>query len=159
MQTRTITAIILTLGLAPVLMGAGTPSKSEKPKSTPTYVKYYNSGVKAQNQKDYRKAAGWYKQALKEKKDFPDALNNLGFSLRKISESYTAEAVAAYRKALKFDPNHEQALEYQGELHLLKGELLKANAVYQRLNKLNSKEGKRLKKILDKILAEAKQLI
>jgi Flp pilus assembly protein TadD len=55
-----------------------------------------------------------------------DALNLLGYSLRR--EGDMKEAEAFYLKALKLDPNHLGANEYLGELYVMTGQTAKAQA-------------------------------
>lgn len=55
-----------------------------------------------------------------------DAYNLLGYSFRNAGN--TSRAMQAYDKALDLDPNHTGALEYQGVLFVMEGDLDKANA-------------------------------
>lgn len=55
-----------------------------------------------------------------------DAFNLLGYSFRHLGNS--KRAMTAYNRALKIDPNHTGALEYQGVLFVMLGDLDKANA-------------------------------
>jgi Flp pilus assembly protein TadD len=151
-------ALCVVVVAVPFLMGAGSPSTAPRP-ATPEFEKAYNSGVQAQNRKDYPEAVRWYRKALELKPDYPDALNNLGFSLRSIAKGYLDQAAQAYQKALTLNTNHEQALEYQGELYLLEGQLTKAAENLKRLEQLHSRDVGDLKPKLDAILAEAKKLL
>jgi Flp pilus assembly protein TadD len=63
-----------------------------------------------------------------------DALNLLGFSLR--STDRDDEAMAMYKEALAVDPDHQGALEYQGELFLKMGDQASAEANLLRLAEL-----------------------
>ncbi len=144
----------------PLLLGAGTPSKSTPPAAKVSKdVKYYNQGVQAQRRGDYERAVELYRKALRVNPDFPDALNNLGFSLRSIARGYMDDAMQSYDKALRLKRDHEQALEYQGELFLWRGELKKAKQNYEQLQRMNSREAAKLKKQLDRVLAQARELI
>jgi tetratricopeptide (TPR) repeat protein len=158
-NTRSIPLIAVVAILMPLLLGAGTPSQSTRSESaTPRHVQYYNDGVKAQAQGDYERAVKLYEKALRVQPDFPDALNNLGFSLRSIGKQYMDQAMQAYDKALGLKSDHQQALEYQGELYLWRGDLLKAYGNYQRLDGMGSREAGELKQHIDRVLAEAKQI-
>ncbi|MBX2882666.1 MAG: tetratricopeptide repeat protein [Granulosicoccus sp.] len=53
-----------------------------------------------------------------------DAWNLIGYSNRKLGKY--KKAAKAYRKALKYDPTHKGALEYQGELFISLGQYEKA---------------------------------
>lgn len=62
--------------------------------------------------------------------------NLMGYSMRK---SGTPDLVAAeryYTEALRIDPKHRGALEYSGELYLMKGDLPKAEKQLAALDKL-----------------------
>ncbi len=157
MRVRTLRWVVV--ALVPLLMGAGSPSPSIRPSPAPDYLKYYDNGVKAQARNDFQDAVRRYRKAVELKPDYPDALNNLGFSLRSIAKGYLEEADQAYQKALALKADHERALEYQGELYLWKGELAKAAENAKRLQRLNSKEAAALKQKLDVILTEAKKLL
>jgi tetratricopeptide (TPR) repeat protein len=158
-NARSIPFVAIVAVLVPLLLGAGTPSQSTRSQSaTPKHVQYYNDGVKAQAQGDYERAVKLYQKALKAQPDFPDALNNLGFSLRSIGKQYMDQAMQSYDKALSLKSDHQQALEYQGELYLWRGDLLKAYGNYQRLEGMGSREAGELKQHIDHVLAEAKQI-
>ena len=63
-----------------------------------------------------------------------DALNLLGFSLRKSGDMKNAEGF--YLKALKLNPRHKGAHEYLGELYVETGHMDKAKAQLATLAKL-----------------------
>jgi tetratricopeptide (TPR) repeat protein len=158
-NARSIPLAVVVAVLLPLLIGAGTPSKSTRSApATPKHVQYYNDGVKAQQRGDYGRAIKLYEKALNTEPNFPDALNNLGFSLRSIGKQYMDDAMRAYDKALRLKGNHQQALEYQGELYLWRGDLLKAYGNYKRLDGMGSREAGDLKQHIDRVLAEAKQI-
>lgn len=52
--------------------------------------------------------------------------NLMGYSLRKLATPDLAGAERHYNEALRIKPDHRGALEYSGELYLMKGELPKA---------------------------------
>ncbi|MFX1678589.1 tetratricopeptide repeat protein [Mitsuaria sp. CC2] len=54
--------------------------------------------------------------------------NLMGYTLRKSSTPDLAASERYYDAALKIDPRHRNALEYSGELYLMKGDLPKAQA-------------------------------
>ena len=61
--------------------------------------------------------------------------NLMGFSMRK-GETWDLEASERfYDQALRIDPKHKGALEYSGELYLMKGDLPKAEERLARLDK------------------------
>lgn len=63
-----------------------------------------------------------------------DVFNLLGFSLRKTGD--LDNAGVAYAQALSLEPRHLGALEYQGELFLMRGEVGKAEANLRRIDSI-----------------------
>lgn len=61
--------------------------------------------------------------------------NLMGYSHRKAGAPDYAAAERYYDAALKIDPKHRGALEYSGELFLVMGDLARAEARMQELNK------------------------
>lgn len=154
MQIRNL---LLIVAVFPFLLGAGTGGTSTR--APAKEEQYYNQGVKAQQRGDYEAAVKWYRRALEERADYPDALNNLGFSLRSIAKRYLDEADQAYVRALDMDRGHEGALEYQGELFIWQGKLKAAQRNYERLKDMGSPEARELKRELDRVLGEAKAVL
>ena len=60
-----------------------------------------------------------------------DALNLVGFASRKLGQ--LDQAASFYEAALALDPNHRGALEYQGEMFLMTGNVAGAEANLGRL--------------------------
>ena len=60
-----------------------------------------------------------------------DAYNLLGYALRHLDR--TDRAMQAYKRALKLDPSHPGALDYQGVLFVMLGDLDSARANLARL--------------------------
>ena len=82
-----------------------------------------------------------YRQALIELKrvdqivlNNADVNNLLGFASRKLGQY--SQAGVYYLKALKIDPNHLGALEYQGELFLLQNNVAPAKQNLAKLKRL-----------------------
>lgn len=150
-------SLLLIAAVAPLLIGAGTGSTSTR--SPAKEEQYYNRGVKAQQRGAYEEAVKWYRRALDERSDYPDALNNLGFSLRSIAKRYLDEANQAYNRALDIDRGHEEALEYQGELFIWQGKLKAAARNYERLKDMGSPQAGTLKRELDAVLDEARAVL
>ncbi len=63
-----------------------------------------------------------------------DAFNNLGYSHRKLGQR--DKALIYYAEALRLDPKHLGALEYQGELFLELGDLARAETNLDQLGRL-----------------------
>jgi Tfp pilus assembly protein PilF len=61
--------------------------------------------------------------------------NLMGYSLRKKQPPDLVSSEKYYQAALKIDPSHRSALEYYGELLLMKKDLPGAEAILVRLDK------------------------
>ncbi len=156
---RILAAALLALATAPLALGAGSPATSRSPaRDEPAHLRYYNDAINAERGGDLVRAVQMYRRSIKEKGDFADARNNLGFALRKIAGQQLDEAMAEYVAALRIEPAHEGALEYQGELFLQRGELRKAMENVRALERIGSPEAAKLKALVDKVVAEAQSL-
>ncbi|WP_251367850.1 tetratricopeptide repeat protein [Polynucleobacter sp. AM-7D1] len=81
-----------------------------------------------------------YDQALKQLQsanevNSADWNNLMGYSLRKKQPPDLAASEKYYQAALKIDPDHRSAMEYYGELLLMKKDLPGAEAMLARLDK------------------------
>lgn len=85
-------------------------------------MKKYDLAVTVLNQSDQKSSADWH--------------NLMGYSLRKKTPPDLPAAEKNYQMALEKDPKHRGALEYYGELLLLKNDLPGAEALLQRLGKV-----------------------
>lgn len=140
--------------LTPLLMSVGTSPSGGQAR----HERYFNKGVDAQKKGRYDDAIRQFRRAIQAKRDYAEAYNMLGYVLRKKASESLEESGEAYATALELNPNFEEALEYQGELFLRLGQLKKAHANYLRLVALKSDEAKELKKKLDDVLKEAREL-
>ena len=84
--------------------------------------------------KNYQKAIVFLNKALAENDNDADIYNLLGYSFRKTGDLVKGQHY--YLKALAIEPDHLGALEYQGELFLLQGNLVQAKANLNRLDGL-----------------------
>jgi Flp pilus assembly protein TadD len=99
-------------------------------KSDPAWLTDARASIKSNN----------YEQALKQLQsanevNSADWNNLMGYSLRKKQPPDLAASEKYYQAALKIDPSHRSALEYYGELLLMKKDLPGAEAILARLNK------------------------
>lgn len=114
---------------APVPQTASTPATAT-PTPTPTPVATATTSTTAKNltselakirdlvaKKNFTAAFAALKIADKDFANNADINNLLGYSARNLKQY--ANAATYYTKALKIDPNHLGALEYQGELFML----------------------------------------
>ncbi|MFT0861363.1 tetratricopeptide repeat protein [Ancylobacter sp. G4_0304] len=120
MASRTARRLRALLAAA-LLLGAGaagavdTPPSDALPDLAPIRALIYSG--------EYEKAAAEL-ETLSKTVRHADVFNLLGFSLRHIGRY--EEADKWYREALYYNPEHLQAIEYQGELFLQTGRLEKA---------------------------------
>ena len=114
---------------APVPQTASTPAAAT-PTPTPTPVATATTSATSKNltselakirdliaKKNFTAALAALKIADKDFANNADINNLLGYSARNLKQY--ANAATYYTKALKIDPNHLGALEYQGELFML----------------------------------------
>ena len=102
-----------------------TPAKSD-----PAWLTDARASIKSNN----------YDQALKQLQsanevNSADWNNLMGYSLRKKQPPDLVSSEKYYQAALKIDPSHRAALEYYGELLLMKKDLPGAEAMLARLDK------------------------
>lgn len=86
----------------------------------------YAKAVELVKSEKYGKALPVLERLTKAEPGNADAWNLYGFAARKTGDLTTSET--AYAKALSIEPQHKGALEYSGELYLMKSELPKAEA-------------------------------
>ena len=82
----------------------------------------------------YRQAIEVLNQAVESEPGNANAWNLLGYASRK--EGKLELSAQAYEKALSIDPNHKDALEYQGELFLIQEDIAAAKNNLDRLDSL-----------------------
>ena len=85
----------------------------------------YNLGNMALNRKEYEKAIGYFKEALRIRKDASDTYLLISRAFDGIGDTDTAIKYIEY--ALAFDPNFAQANYAAGELYLKQEDFLKAS--------------------------------
>ena len=95
---------------------------------------YYYDALKLIKNKSFKLAIENLNKAEKTSKIDPDIYNYLGFSYRKMGDMKLASF--NYEKALKIDPKHKGALEYQGEMFITLGQLDKAKANLKKLSSI-----------------------
>ena len=130
-------------------------AESAPTKSDPTWLTESRASIKA----------GKFEQAVELLKAANESgsaeWNNLmGFSLRKKSSPDLNAAETYYEAALKIDPKHRSALEYYGELKLMKNDLSGAEALLVRLDKacfFSCEEYTDLKQAVQKYKAQNKR--
>ena len=94
----------------------------------------YNKALVLIKDKNYDKAIAKLKEAEGAAKKDADIQNLLGFAHRKSGK--LDEAAKYYKSALALDSKHKGALEYQGELFLMRGDKVSAEKNLQKLDKI-----------------------
>ena len=124
---------------APVVAPTPTPTATTAaPTPTPAAVKTVNDELAKVtvllNAKNFKQALADLKVIDSEFKNNADVNNLLGYSSRKLKQY--KPAATYYEKALKLNPNHLGALEYQGELFVLTNKVSAAKRNLAKLEKL-----------------------
>ena len=124
--SKTFAALVIAIAPWMVSVAAdSTPTKSD-----PAWLTDARASIKSNN----------YDQALKQLQsaneiNSADWNNLMGYSLRKKQPPDLAASEKYYQAALKIDPSHRSALEYYGELLLMKKDLPGAEVMLARLDK------------------------
>ena len=124
---------------APVVAPTPTPTATTAaPTPTPAAVKTVNDELAKVtvllNAKNFKQALADLKVIDSEFKNNADVNNLLGYSSRKLKQY--KPAARYYEKALRIDPNHLGAIEYQGELFVLTNKVSAAKRNLAKLEKL-----------------------
>jgi tetratricopeptide (TPR) repeat protein len=124
---------------APVVAPTPTPTPTTvAPTPTPVAAKSVNSELAKVttllNANNFKQALADLKIIDSEFKNNADVNNLLGYSSRKLKQY--KPAATYYEKALKLNPNHLGALEYQGELFVLTNKVPAAKKNLAKLEKL-----------------------
>jgi len=114
---KTISIIILPMALIAGMSAAGPASGN--PGSSAGGDPAIDRAWDAIADGEYRKAVNYLNRHLRKNRRDADALNLMGYSLRKLERFEDAESY--YLRALKFEPGHLGANEYLGELYLETG--------------------------------------
>ena len=125
-----LTVILISLG-AQLALGAGGASNYSSAAQKPTD---YKGAVKLIAAEKYREAIAPLKSAEKSAQNDADIQNLLGFVHRKTGKLDAANRY--YQRALEINPKHKGALEYQGELFLMRGDKVSANDNLAKLEKI-----------------------
>jgi Flp pilus assembly protein TadD len=124
--------LIAALGLSAPVLAAG--SEDDSSATSPASAASYADAKAAVYAGNYAAAIPMLKDITAAEPQNADAWNLLGFSSRKSGDMKAASK--AYAKALKINPGHLGALEYQGELVLMLGDLAAAQANLDHLTRI-----------------------
>jgi tetratricopeptide (TPR) repeat protein len=121
---------LLTMALDPVNAAGTSDESSESDAGAPSYA----AAKAAIDSEDYAGALPLLDKLTSDEPDNADAWNLRGFANRKLGNM--DEAAKSYAVALKINPGHLGALEYQGEMFVQLGEVDKAKANLETLKGL-----------------------
>jgi Flp pilus assembly protein TadD len=151
---RILSAAVLALALPPAALAADTP---EPAAAAPDKLSEARALIKARK---------WSEAAaeLKRVNDPASAdWNNLmGFSIRRGSSPDLDASERYYNEALRINPNHRGALEYSGQLYLMKGDLASAErrlAVLDKACTFGCDEYTDLKKAIERFKAAGNKYV
>jgi len=147
MKRNAFFLVFLSLVLAGPLYAVGNSmggggEDSPAPVAAKSAQDWYDVGYAASQQERYRTAVRSFRRAVALDRDFAEAYNMLGFSLRKLGR--IKQALANYETALKLKPDFPEAREYYGEAHLQNGDLEAALEQYRILEQSGSEEAQEL---------------
>lgn len=123
-------ALALAVPATPVRAVGGGGGESQVQTARPAY----SEARAAADAGQYRQAVRILSAVVEAEPGNADAWNLLGYSSRKLGR--LDAAAKYYQAALRIDPNHRGALEYQGELFIQTGAFDKAKANLQKLDAL-----------------------
>lgn len=142
------------LGAAVLLLGPAAAAVDNDPLPAPTgtprerAVSAYNEGVTLLRAKHYAAAQEQFEQALALDEAFPEAHNNLAFSLRMQGTHHVERALHHYQRALELKPDLAQAYMYRGVLFTQMGDLARARADHAKLLAIDQKLAVKLEQII-----------
>ena len=125
-----LTAMLISL-VAQTAFGAGGENNYSSASRKPAG---FNEAVALIAAEKYEEAIIPLQSAEKAAQNDADIQNLLGFVHRKMGKLDAAGSY--YRRALEINPKHKGALEYEGELFLIRGDKDGANANLAKLNKI-----------------------
>jgi Flp pilus assembly protein TadD len=113
---------------------AGNVAPTTKAGAVVTAASAYAEGKLAVSRKDWAAAVALFTTAAELDPKNADVQNMLGYSYRKSGD--LKNAFVHYELALKLNPKHKGALEYQGEAYVESGQMAKAKANLAKLKSI-----------------------
>jgi tetratricopeptide (TPR) repeat protein len=150
---RFATARVLAFVLMSPAVVAADPSspaveQRREPPAGTTAESEYHRGLRARVGRDWKAAEAAFRVALSRQAAFPEAWNELGFTLR--NQGRYAESLTAYEEALRLRPDFPEALAYLGEAYLALGRLEDARRLVDRLRVLDAPRARELAEVIDR---------
>ncbi len=123
---------------------------------TPEQIAAYNRGVTALDLRDYAQARKYFEAALALNDEFPEAHNNLAYTLRMVSLDNAESSLQHYGRALELAPRFAQALYYRAVLFVQLDRAADAEKDRAALKTLDTGESKKFAAELAKIIKARK---
>lgn len=145
---RAVVAHVLAglVGLARAVESDPLPVPTGSPREAA--VKAYNEGVRLLLDRNFAGAQRLFEQALQRDEAFPEAHNNLAYSLRMQGSSNFARSLRHYNRAIELKPSLAQAYMYRGMLFVQAGQMDRARVDHARLLTLDPSLAERLHKAM-----------
>jgi len=116
----------------------------------------YNLGVEKLDDGDYAGAQRLFEAALRTNEKFPEAHNNLAFSLRMQGLENAEESLEHYARAIELAPELAQAYVYRGTLYVQLGREKDAEKDLEALEKIGTDEANDYAKQLARMMKRGK---
>ena len=129
---------------------AGSKSSDDKP-DKPTYSRDYYKAIKLIRTESFDEALIILENIVQRKPNDANIHNYMGFSFRK--KGMLEKSAYHYERALDIDPKHLGALEYQGELYILLGNIEKAKENLEKIDDICWNECTEMKELKEAIQA------
>lgn len=123
---------------------------------TPEQIAAYNRGVTALDLREYAQARKYFEAALTLNDEFPEAHNNLAYTLRMLSLDNAETSLRHYERALELAPKFAQTLYYRGVLFVQLGRAADAQNDRTALEAIGTREAKKFAVELGKIIETGK---
>ena len=142
--------LFLSIFLFSPAFSAGSKSSDDKP-DKPTYSRDYYKAIKLIRSESFDEALIILENIVQRKPNDANIHNYMGFSFRK--KGMLEKSAYHYERALDIDPRHLGALEYQGELYILLGNIEKAKENLEKIDDICWNECTEMKELKEAIQA------
>ena len=146
-----ISSLFLSAFLLSPAFAAGSKSSSDDKPDKPTYSRDYYKAIKLIRTGSFDEALIILENIVQRTPNDANIHNYMGFSFRK--KGMLEKSAYHYERALDIDPKHLGALEYQGELYILLGNIEKAKENLEKIDDICWNECTEMKELKEAIQA------
>ena len=146
-----MSSLFLSVFLLSPAFSAGSKSSSDDKPDKPTYSRDYYKAIKLIRTESFDEALIILENIVQRKPNDANIHNYMGFSFRK--KGMLEKSAYHYERALDIDPKHLGALEYQGELYILLGNIEKAKENLGKIDDICWNECTEMKELKEAIQA------